>query len=189
MNKDIKLTIMNLYEYVDDFYFYDYDESAEGLKKELKYLEYLLEQNPIEEIKRFQKERNLDKQPYQLINEAVNIIEELLEANGIKVKKEQRKTLKKEYDNFIDNLTKKLDSKYEEPSEEDKVDAFADIIVFAIGAIMKLGYDPECVLSEVAKEINSRVGSIVDGKFQKDLSKKHLWYKANYERCKNGKSN
>jgi len=185
MNKDIKLTIMNLYEYVDDFYFYDYDESAEGLKRELKYLENLLEKEPIEEIKRFQRERLLDKQEYNYANEFVNILEELMESIGIEVTKDKRQLIMQDFIEFIFNIEKKYNLNKKEPTKEDKVDAFADIITFSIGAIMKLGYEPECVLAEVAKEINSRVGSIVDGKFQKDLSKKHLWYKANYERCKN----
>jgi len=54
---------------------------------------------------------------------------------------------------------------------------------------MKLGYEPECVLNEVAKEINSRVGSIIDGKFIKDKSPeaRAKWYKADYEKCKKDK--
>jgi len=181
MNKDIKLTIMNLYEYSDKF---NNNELKEKFERELKYLENLLEKNPIKEIKRFQRERLLDKQKYNYANEFVNILEELMESVGIEVTKDKRQFIMQDFIEFIFNIEKKYNLNKKEPTKEDKVDAYADIVVFAIGAIMKLGYEPKCILSEVAKEINSRVGSIVDGKFQKDLTKKHLWYKANYERCK-----
>ena len=48
------------------------------------------------------------------------------------------------------------------------IDALADIIVFATGAMAKLDYDPSAVMNEVHKEINSRTGSLIDGKFVKD---------------------
>jgi hypothetical protein len=51
---------------------------------------------------------------------------------------------------------------------ETVLDAWADIIVFATGAIAKLGYDPDIVMEEVYKEINSRTGTLIDGKFIKD---------------------
>ena len=77
-----------------------------------------------------------------------------------------------------------------EPSErviekDNVVDAYSDVIVFAVGALMKLGYDPEKALLETAKEINSRVGEMVDGKFEKDLSPeaKTNWYKADYSKA------
>ena len=55
-------------------------------------------------------------------------------------------------------------------SNSDQVDAFTDIIVFATGAILKLGHDPIVAIEECGKEVNSRVGEMVDGKFEKDLS-------------------
>ena len=48
------------------------------------------------------------------------------------------------------------------------VDAFCDIQVFAGGEVGKLGYNNEVAMGEVAKEINSRTGSIIDGKFVKN---------------------
>ncbi len=47
---------------------------------------------------------------------------------------------------------------------------------------MKLGYEPELVLKEVAKEIHSRTGTIVDGKWMKN--KNVETYKANFKVCK-----
>lgn len=55
-------------------------------------------------------------------------------------------------------------------NEYEQVDALADIIVFATGALHKMGYDPEAVLSETLKEINSREGSVNEstGKWEKN---------------------
>ena len=75
---------------------------------------------------------------------------------------------------------------YDEPDEFDEIDALCDIQVFAGGDILKLGYDNEKCLSEVAKEINSRSGEIVNGKFQKytTTEAKDKWYKADFTGCK-----
>lgn len=62
------------------------------------------------------------------------------------------------------------------------VDAWADIIVFASGAIAKLGYEPSKVMDEVYKEINSRTGKMVEGKFIKD--KDAVLYQADFTGCK-----
>ena len=127
----------------------------------------------------------LDKMEYDHLNEATNIIEEILEGVGVRIIKDDREEFKDDVADFISKMT----SKY--PTNpfllrEDKVDCYGDIITFAAGAIMKLGYNPECVLQEVSKEINSRVGKIVDGKFQKDLSDeaKANWYKADFSKCR-----
>jgi len=142
--------------------------------------------NSIEEIKRFQIDRGLNKQEYSSINEATNIIEEVLESLGYDVPKNKRKALIAQLLSFIGTLIETNTIHTVTNTTEDKVDAYADIIVFAIGAIMKLGYEPNEVLGETAKEINSRVGSMVGGKFEKDLSDeaKSNWYKANYDKCK-----
>jgi predicted HAD superfamily Cof-like phosphohydrolase len=67
-------------------------------------------------------------------------------------------------------------------SVNDKVDAFCDIIVFATGALYKLGIDADKAMDENLKEIEDRTGSIVEGKFIKDIKVKP--YKANYNKCK-----
>ena len=57
--------------------------------------------------------------------------------------------------------------------------------MFATGDMLKLGYDPESCMKETVKEISSRTGSIIDGKFQKDKNQpKDTLYKANYSKCK-----
>ena len=129
----------------------------------------------IDGIIKFQKDRLLDKQQFNFETEVLHILEELVEMLGYEslYAREKAKTIYQHFRNY-------------EPVEKEKlVDAFADIIVFSIGSIMKLGYEPRCVLNEVSKEINSRVGSIVDGKFIKDKSPeaKSKWYKADYKRC------
>jgi predicted HAD superfamily Cof-like phosphohydrolase len=133
--------------------------------------------NPIKEIKRFQKDRLLDKQDFIHKVEVMHILEELLETIGYESLYARQKA-EDIYEKYF---------RFEPREKKELVDAYADIIVFAIGSIMKLGYEPECVLNEVAKEINSRVGSIIDGKFVKDTSEeaKKNWYKANYDRCLN----
>ena len=73
-------------------------------------------------------------------------------------------------------------------SEHDVVDAYADIIVFAINAIEQHGYDAELVMDETIKEIESRKGEInpETKKFEKFKDEYHqsLWHKADYSKCK-----
>ena len=143
--------------------------------------------NVIKEIKRFQKDRLLHKQEFNYDNESVNILEEMFEMYGYNVPKNEREFLKLEWMNF---MRRQIEAGTVETAkitdEEECIDALGDIIVFAVGAIMKLGYDPECVLEQVATEINSRSGEIVDGKFQKNQSDeaKAKWYKAQFGPCR-----
>lgn len=69
--------------------------------------------------------------------------------------------------------------------EHDKIDAMADMVVFAIGAMFKRGYDPEIVMDEVLKEIESRKGyfDTEQNKFIKTNSKEDM-LKADYERAR-----
>lgn len=71
---------------------------------------------------------------------------------------------------------------------EDRIDAMADIIVFAYGEIAKYGYHGDKVMDEVIKEISSRVGAYnpETKKWQKDTSPeaKANWYSADFSQCK-----
>jgi len=136
----------------------------------------------IKEIMRFQSERQLDKQPYDWSNEGVNIVEEMLEAKGYDIPKDQRGFLRGIVDYIRARTATNPAITWLRPTEHDIVDAHGDQIVFNVGALMKLGYDPEKVLVEVAKEINSRKGAMVAGKFEKDKTAKT--YKANFTGCK-----
>ena len=75
---------------------------------------------------------------------------------------------------------------FDEPTDEDVVDALCDIQTFAGGDNMKLGYDNKKCLLEVGKEINSREGEIIEGKFQKFKTEEAMakWYKADFSGCK-----
>ena len=117
--------------------------------------------NVIKEIVKFQKDRLLDQQEYNWLNETTNILEELFEANGYFISKNSREEFKENIDKYLFNIVHSINIFPQPISNNDRVDAYADIIVFCIGAIMKLGYKPECILKEVAKEINSRTGEIV----------------------------
>lgn len=140
----------------------------------------------MKELVKFQTDRDLDKKPFELQNEVASIFEELLEAGGLSVSKADRPRLKAELNEFITDLRNKgiATSQYEVLGNFEQVDAFADIITFATGAILKLGHDPRIAIAECGKEINSRVGEIVDGKFEKDLSEtaQANWYKADYSK-------
>ena len=131
----------------------------------------------IHQITKWQEERGLASQPYNPRTEIKNIAEELLEAIGCKD------------DDITKWITEEImmhENIVEPPNEEEKVDAYADIIVFCIGAILKLGYEPNLVLKEVVKEINSRGGSIgPDGKWLKEITGNE--YKANYKTCRRNK--
>jgi hypothetical protein len=65
------------------------------------------------------------------------------------------------------------------------VDAACDIKVFASGLINKIGYDGDLAMNEVLQEIESRTGSLQDGKYTKDKSAEAQakWYKADFSKA------
>jgi len=137
----------------------------------------------LSEITRFQTDRKLDEKAYDWSVEATNIVEELLEAVGIN----DRNTALLS----VGDMQLRINERVQQglvmaPDVKDQVDAFGDIIVFACGALTKLGYSPELVLTQVALEINSREGSMIDGKFVKDKTPeaKAKWVKADFTKCK-----
>ena len=150
--------------------------------------------NALTELARFQIDRDLHKREFNLKSASLNIIEELLEAHGVKENKERLLTqrvylmlqsLIMECEEYPETAIE-YGLKIVLTTEEDIVDAFCDIQVFAGGEVMKLGYDNEAALTEVAKEINSRKGKMMDDKFVKftDDASKALWYKANFNNAK-----
>ncbi|MCH9712813.1 MAG: hypothetical protein K0U20_09340 [Proteobacteria bacterium] len=149
----------------------------------------------LEELERFQTDRLLHKQEFNLEIASMNILEELLEAHGVHDNKERilvrdmyLELIKVVHETYTDKLYGKdmngVD--FNTPTIGNQVDAFCDIQVFAGGEVNKLGYSNEKCLIEVGKEINSRVGEIVDGKFTKDKSPEAMknWYKADFSNCK-----
>lgn len=121
-------------------------------------------------LKKWNEARGLIAKGFVHKNEARFILEEILESFGVHDKKTSK------------FYAESIASSASTTTTEEKVDAFADIIVFATGAIYKLGYDTDKVMEEVFKEINSRKGTLVDGKFEKDLSVSV--YKAKLSECK-----
>jgi len=177
-------------------------------------MEFLTEDAYIKEVNDFpepenyrivewNKERGLIKTPTDLVieNEMSYIIEEVIEcmtnldstkANPIAklislaIKNGNVKTLA--------SLIEEHDLQYSQdggdepitPTGDQIVDACSDMKVFATGTTKKAGYDPDIAMDETLKEIESRVGTIIDGKFVKDKSDeaKLKWYKANYDIAK-----
>lgn len=148
----------------------------------------------LSELERFQTDRLLHKNTFDLRIATMNILEELLEAHGVGDNKErvlvsdmyrvfeQIVSYAKNNKDWLDNYK----YTYLEPTIEEQVDAFCDIQVFAGGEIGKLGYSNEQCLIEVGKEINSRTGEIVNGKFEKYKTEDAMakWYKADFSGCK-----
>lgn len=136
----------------------------------------------IDRIVQWQRDRELDKMPYNHENEVTNILEELIESDGYdtsEVARELIDTFKNEEVNFRNLFSVNC------RDGDDAVDAYCDIIVYAVGAILKLGYDPSRALLECCKEIEDRTGKYNPeiGKWQKELPKPNA-YKANYDIAK-----
>ena len=148
----------------------------------------------LRELRKFQEDRLLHKQEFNLRVASMNIIEELLEAHGVHESKE-RNVSDKVYREML-MIVDKVDTSIAYGAQmeaqivpvgwDDFVDAFCDIQVFAGGEVGKLGYDNEKALTEVSKEINSREGAIINGKFVKEQSLKAQakWYKADFDKAK-----
>lgn len=128
--------------------------------------------NIFERILKWGEERKITTQEFDHKNETSFIVEELLESTGKYDSISAREKANKITGEILENGT---------GTKEEVVDAFADIIVYATGAIAKNGYDPKKVINEVLKEIESRTGKIIDGKFVKDTDVK--MYKADFSKC------
>jgi predicted HAD superfamily Cof-like phosphohydrolase len=127
----------------------------------------------LEKIVQWNRERGLIQRGFNHQKETSFIIEELIESTGRKNSEEARD----EAEALASQITQGSN-----PSDEALVDAFADIMVYSIGAIAKLGYNPDMVMDEVYEEINSRTGTLIDGKFVKDKDVK--LYTADFSKCK-----
>lgn len=150
-----------------------------------------MKKNVLDEMIRFQKERELDKKPFDIKVASLNILEELLEAHGVndcckETKNERKEALYRALESLVNEVKLFTPEKYSHPTDDEIVDAFCDISEFAIGEPLKLGYDVELSLTEMAREINSREGEIINGKFEKYKTPeaKAKWYKADYSKAK-----
>ena len=131
--------------------------------------------NQIEQVKEWQSSRKLDKMPYDYENETINILEELCESDGDFISPRETAEIICEKNFFVG----------EGSTPEEKVDAYFDICVYAIGAMMKLGFDPVKVFDEGLREINDRIGEYdeVVGKWVKNKTKENP-YKADYSKAR-----
>ena len=131
-----------------------------------------MKNNVLEEMIRFQTDRGLDKQEFNLKKCVINILSEIYEMYGFSGKSGEAKA---------EELFETEFYKYLNPTNDKVVlDSLFDISEFSLGDIMKLGYNPIIVCEEGAKHINSGTGEIIDGKFQK----KERDYEPNYDRAK-----
>lgn len=128
----------------------------------------------IEQVIKWQTDRNLDKMPYEHGKEIENILEEVCETFSLN-REDAKKIVLALF--MVENSNFVLD--------DEKVDAYFDICVYAIGAMMKLGYDPMKVFKEGLKEINERTGAYDAhvGKWVKGAKKDNA-YKADYSKAK-----
>lgn len=128
----------------------------------------------LEQVIKWQTDRNLDKMHYDYFNEHLNIFEELLEMYDLD--REYAKEV------FLDRVV--MCSGYT-VSRPKQIDAYFDICVYAIGAMLKLGYDPIKVFKEGLKEINELTGKYDPkvGKWVKGEKKPNA-YKADYSKAK-----
>lgn len=89
---------------------------------------------------------------------------------------------------FLAMIVEELGEFLEAKTEEGRIDAMADIIVFAYGEMAKYGYHGDRVMDEVIREISSRTGSYSPEtkKWQKDKSPEAQakWYTADLSKCK-----
>ena len=89
---------------------------------------------------------------------------------------------------FVSMIVEELGEFLESKDDNGRIDAMADIIVFAYGEMAKYGYDGDKVMDEVIKEISSRVGAYdpETKKWQKDRSPEAQanWYTADLDSCK-----
>jgi len=151
-----------------------------------------------ERVQDWNQERGLIKTPGELkvANNISFVIEECIEALTDMKSEEARKSALVIADTIrTGNIKQLADIAQEEklnqgpdiivPDPEQVIDAAGDMVVFALGLIRKQGYDAGLVMKEVLREIESRKGSIIEGKFTKDKSPEAqaLWYKANFKKA------
>lgn len=132
--------------------------------------------NVVERVINWNKERGLDKQDYNMNREFGFIMEEMLEGLGFNQlfpsKIEFRDYIRKSITQIIDDT---ISQEKNIPVSAEQADAFGDIIVFAIGALMKIcNQNPELGNPEILLErimlANDTKGNKVDadGKIIKD---------------------
>ncbi len=92
---------------------------------------------------------------------------------------------------FCANITEEVGEwlqAHDDDIEHEKVDALADIVVFSMVEMIKMQYNPDLVLDETFKEIDSRTGEWSEDiqKWQKykTPAARLKWVTADYNGCK-----
>lgn len=144
----------------------------------------------LEQLVEFNTVRELDKQEFNLKVASMNILEELLEAHGVHDNKDRdlAKFMYMHLSEIKDDapMMEREGVTYAKPTVIDQINAFNDIQVFAFGEPLKMGYSPILCLEESTREISTRVGEVINGKFVKDTSDeaKANWYTPDYSKAK-----
>ncbi len=84
----------------------------------------------------------------------------------------------------IAHITEEITEILRSNSIEGNIDGFADIMVYIIGAIWKMKYDPELVMEEVLKHIESRKGKW-DNEINKWVKEESNIYYPDFKKCIN----
>ncbi len=117
-------------------------------------------------------------------NTALELLELWAEERGFNHQSPSREGL---CTNVVEELGEWIEA-WKQNDEHEKVDALSDIIVFCSTELLKMGYDPEKVVKETYREIQSRSGSwnSEGTKWVKDESPeaKASWIKSDFSKCK-----
>jgi len=148
-------------------------------------------------IVKWNEDRNLLNPDYEIENEMSFELEEVLECMTDMKTDEAREYALLISKSIRNGNTSKLADYIKENNLDIKIihkpiltkeqiaDAADDIKVFATGLIAKTGYDPDITMDETLKEIESRTGTMINGKFVKHKSEEaqSKWYRANYSKA------
>lgn len=172
----------------EDTYKYGYAEGyAEALDDVIDYLRNS-ETTHFESFMRYRSERGMSNQKFDMEVFFRKTLEEDFELQGYP--KEFAKQFARELSSYWitwRTAHSKVPDNIDD-TEDCKIDALADGIMFRLEAIEQLGYDADKVIGETLKEIHSRRGEIIDGKFEKFMDEKSqsLWEQADYNSCRFG---
>ena len=139
-----------------------------------------------EKLQKWREDRNIFSGSYDWKTEIENDIEELFELMGFH---------KDDIEHLVNDFMDRYFTPELEPSDEVKIDAHCDKIVFSINSIAQLGYNPKECMDETIMEISSRIQDPAQyeewnangksGKWKKFKDQdKNTLYKANYKKCK-----
>lgn len=169
--------------------YYYHQGYADALGELLEYIDDNTELDIFDNLETFRKDRDLDSHKFDLETFLRKSYEEDFELQGYEGKycKEYAKHRSKADIEFRQNPVTTKGTKVKTTDNPFvRVDALGDGIVFRVEAIEQLGFNAKIVMDEIQKEINSRDGEIINGKFEKytDEASMSKWYKADFHKAK-----